>query len=195
MGPSWRDCLPPYSGAAALAAERAGATEAARRLVVRALEAGDPAERRRMAREAVVLCPGFAAVLRHLEKDADAEEAGLDEGGRARPEAEATHAPGLLGPIAAVEPDWGREIGRVSPRHFGHNTVWVRDGLGVWDSSRTPPGPVEAVVRLIEDLKPGVLRFPGGTRAMRYHFAGAIGPPAGRAPQCDTFTGMTDPAG
>ncbi len=72
MGPTWRDCLPPYPGAAALAAGGAGAPEAARRLVARALEAGDPGERRRLGREAVALRPEFAGVLRHLEEDAGA---------------------------------------------------------------------------------------------------------------------------
>ncbi|MBZ0235560.1 MAG: hypothetical protein K8M05_24735, partial [Deltaproteobacteria bacterium] len=35
-------------------------------------------------------------------------------------------------------------------------------------------------------------RFAGGTRALRWHFAGTLGPAAARQPQCDTFTGMPD---
>src|SRR5262249_8409207 len=52
--------------------------------------------------------------------------------------------------------------------------------------------PNAQTMALVADLHPGVLRFPGGTRAMRYHFAEAIGPAAGRTPQCDPFTGATD---
>ena len=46
---------------------------------------------------------------------------------------------------------------------------------------------------LVTQLQPGVLRFPGGSRAMLYHFDETIGPyAADRKPQCDTFTGETD---
>ena len=98
----------------------------------------------------------------------------------------------LTSPMDTIRPDWDGDLGPVSPLHFGHNTVWVRDGLGVWDASASPPGPDPAVIGLVAGLRPGVLRFPGGTRAMRYHFAGAIGPLARRKGQCDTFTGKTD---
>jgi hypothetical protein len=91
-----------------------------------------------------------------------------------------------------VRPDWGGDLGTVSPLHFGHNTVWVRNGLGIWDVSAKPPRPHAAVLALVKGLRPGVLRFPGGTRAMRYHFAEAIGPLAGRKDQCDTFTGLEE---
>lgn len=48
------------------------------------------------------------------------------------------------------------------------------------------------VLALVRDLHVGALRFPGGTRAMRYRFEEAIGPYAQRKPQCDAFTGATD---
>jgi hypothetical protein len=81
-------------------------------------------------------------------------------------------------------------IGPVSRRVFGHNSVWSRGGLGVWDDARRDLKP--DVVALVKELGPGVLRFPGGTRAMRYHFDAAIGPYAERMPQCDAFTGKVD---
>jgi len=105
-----------------------------------------------------------------------------------------THSPTVAEAVAAlgnqgsVTPDWSNPRGPVSPLHFGHNTVWVRGGLGIWDEVNGAPDP--EVLRLVRALKPGVLRFPGGTRAMRYHFDGAIG--ANRSPQCDTVTGQLD---
>jgi hypothetical protein len=86
--------------------------------------------------------------------------------------------------------DWNEVLAAVGPRLFGHNAVWSRGGLGVWDEQARVVRPdVEALVRA---LRPGMLRWPGGTRAMRYHFDEAIGPVADRKPQCDTFTGELD---
>jgi hypothetical protein len=98
-----------------------------------------------------------------------------------------------LRPAGAVTPDWSQTLGPVTPRSFGHNTVWVRGGLGLWDEATETFHP--EVVDLVRALRPGVLRFPGGTRAMLYHFAGAIGPRQSRTPQCDPYTGEFDPTG
>jgi Alpha-L-arabinofuranosidase 1 domain len=96
------------------------------------------------------------------------------------------------GPSApALDIDWDTVLAPVSPRVVGHNAVWARGGLGLWDDAQRA---VRAdVAALVDDLHPGVLRFPGGTRAMTYHFDETIGPIADRKPQCDTFTGMLDP--
>lgn len=102
---------------------------------------------------------------------------------------------GMLAGCAApagtpVTIDWDHPIGDVSPRYLGHNAVWSRDGLGLWDPAADAVRPdVQAIV---EPLHPGVLRFPGGTRAMLYRFEETIGPVAGRRPQCDPFTGKLD---
>ena len=89
-----------------------------------------------------------------------------------------------------MSPAWTSPAARVSRLVLGHNTVWSRGGLGLWDdAAHAPSAPVLALVR---DLHPGILRFPGGTRAMRYHFAEAIGPLGARVPQCDSFVGATD---
>ena len=90
----------------------------------------------------------------------------------------------------AVTPDWSQTLAPVGPNVVGHNAVWSRGGLGLWDETAAAPN--AQVISLVADLQPGVLRFPGGTRAMRYHFDQAIGPVAQRTPQCDPFTGMTD---
>jgi hypothetical protein len=84
--------------------------------------------------------------------------------------------------------DWGTPGRSVSPLQFGHNAVWVRGGLGLWDEPGDAPDP--SALDLVAAIRPGVLRFPGGTRAMRYHFAQAVGDV--RTPQCDTFTGEPD---
>jgi hypothetical protein len=91
----------------------------------------------------------------------------------------------------AVTPSWGSAVTTpILPQHFGHNTIWSRDGLGLWDPMAAAPR--ADVLPLVEALHPGALRFPGGTRAMRYHFDEAVGPASQRKPQCDAFTGTTD---
>ncbi|HEX8794371.1 MAG TPA: hypothetical protein VF765_25680, partial [Polyangiaceae bacterium] len=92
---------------------------------------------------------------------------------------------------ALVSPAWYAPTGAAIVAHdFGHNTIWSRNGLGLW--APDAGGPASAVLPLVETLHPGALRFPGGTRAMRYHFDEAIGPVSQRQPQCDVFTGTTD---
>lgn len=85
---------------------------------------------------------------------------------------------------------WNQPIATVGPRLLGENAVWSRGGLGLWDEARGAVRP--DVDALVTDLHPGMLRFPGGTRAMIYHFDETIGPVADRKPQCDTFTGQLD---
>lgn len=85
---------------------------------------------------------------------------------------------------------WDQPIGTVGPKLLGHNAVWSRGGLGIWDdSAHAVRADVDA---LVTELHPGILRFPGGSRAMLYHFDETIGPYAARKPQCDTFTGQLD---
>lgn len=96
-------------------------------------------------------------------------------------------------PLVTVTPAWTETLGPVRPGVLGHNTVWSRGGLGLWDDAAGAPH--AGVEQLVTDLHPGVLRFPGGTRAMRYHFAQAVGPLAQRTPQCDAFNGMRDATG
>lgn len=89
-----------------------------------------------------------------------------------------------------LEPHWDNAIGDLSPRLLGHNTVWSRGGLGLWDETAKTVKP--DVEPLVTALSPGMLRFPGGTRAMVYHFDETIGPYADRKPQCDSFLGEFD---
>jgi hypothetical protein len=199
----WRDCLPPYPDQQSRigpGGHPPAGFEPARRLLAAALAAADPAEQLRLGREAVALCPDLAGHYLALRDHVRAlhpsavpgPPPGADPGG---PDAAPASPLAAAAPLDTVRPDWDGDLGPVSPLHFGQNAVWVRDGLGLWDGSATPPGPDAAVLGLVAGLRPGVLRFPGGTRAMRYHFAGAIGPLAARTPQCDTFTGRADPTG
>ena len=88
----------------------------------------------------------------------------------------------------ALAPDWSAHGVAISRDVFGHNTVWAQDGLGLW----YPGGPSldPTAFSEAEALGPGLLRFPGGTRAMRYHFEQARG--TMRTPQCDPFRGVLD---
>jgi hypothetical protein len=94
-------------------------------------------------------------------------------------------------PPHTLAPAWDSPVPKaIRPQHFGHNAVWSRGGLGIWDEAARAPS--SEMLALLHDLHPGALRFPGGTRAMRYHFDGAIGAYDARTPQCDVFTGATD---
>ncbi|MGZ3429550.1 MAG: hypothetical protein ACXVCV_23025, partial [Polyangia bacterium] len=91
----------------------------------------------------------------------------------------------------ALDPAWSSAGVPVSRDLYGHNTVWSQGGLGLWDDAQQAPS--ATALQEIEVLLPGVLRFPGGTRAMRYHFDQARGPT--RTPQCDPFKGTLDATG
>jgi hypothetical protein len=93
-------------------------------------------------------------------------------------------------PRVGLEAHWDQPIGEVGPQLLGHNAVWSRGGLGIWDDTAHAVRP--EVDALVTQLHPGVLRFPGGSRAMLYHFDETIGAYADRKPQCDTFTGALD---
>ena len=95
--------------------------------------------------------------------------------------------------VVKLSPLWSDAGKPFTRRALGHNAVWSRGGLGLWDESRGAPR--ADVLSLVKALSPAVLRFPGGTRAMRYHFDEAIGPKAARRPQCDPFKGTTDATG
>jgi hypothetical protein len=186
---------------ALLAGDRSTAFVQACVLMKQAIEAPEADQQLELGRQALAFSPDLAdlyvelvelvrarreAVARHLKGAVDPQVAFGTP---------ATTAEALAGPrpLGTVTPDWTRALGPVTSRHFGHNAVWVRGGLGLWDEARRVPDP--EVLGRVTALKPGVLRFPGGTRAMRYHFDEAIGPPAGRRAQCDPFTGGRDATG
>lgn len=91
-------------------------------------------------------------------------------------------------PAITLAPAWTSAGVPIADDVFGHNTVWAEGGLGIWNDA-TDMANGDALMS-ISQLAPRLLRFPGGTRAMRYHFAQAIGD--ARTPQCDPFRGATD---
>jgi hypothetical protein len=98
---------------------------------------------------------------------------------------------GGAGADVIVAPDWAGERMAVPGTVRGHNTVWSRGGLGIWDDE---VGAIdEAAWPHVEALAPGALRFPGGTRGLRWHFGGTLGD--ARTAQCDAFTGELDATG
>jgi hypothetical protein len=88
-----------------------------------------------------------------------------------------------------LEPRWAEPGEAISPLLFGHNAVWCRGGLGVWDDATRNFR--QSALDAVRALSPGIVRFPGGTRAMAWHFAETIG--SERKPQYDPFRGVRDP--
>ena len=144
-------------------------------LLKEAIESQDAGRKRELGRQAVALHVELAGLHERLVEAAAVEAAAPAAALEVRSAGE-------------VVPAWGQPGRPVSPLHFGHNAVWVRGGLGLWDEAADRPDP--DAFRLVSALRPGVLRFPAGTRAMRYHFAQAVG--EHRIPQCDTFSGQPD---
>jgi len=102
----------------------------------------------------------------------------------------------LLGNVAQAQSlnfKWAQSPLELKAEFYGHNTVFVRGGLGVWDEGENKIKP--EVNKLVQDLSPGVLRFPGGTRAMLYRFWESIGPKLQRRSQCDPFSSEFDSTG
>lgn len=75
----------------------------------------------------------------------------------------------------------------VSPRLFGANALWIDGGVGLVRRGTGESDP--ATVAAVRDLGVGLIRFPGGTQAHRYHFMDGIGPLASRKPGVDVFSG------
>ena len=92
----------------------------------------------------------------------------------------------------ALEPPWASGGVAVSPTSSGTTRCGREGGLGLWDDGARALG--AAAVAGDGALTPGLLRFPGGTRAMRYRFADARGGRRAR-PQCDPFKGTFDATG
>jgi hypothetical protein len=92
--------------------------------------------------------------------------------------------------VYALRPRWD-EPGRAwRGELLGHNTVWCRGGLGAWDEREREVNP--EVLEATRAMRPGALRLPGGTRAMRWRFDETLGPVDARRAQCDPFRGVWD---
>jgi hypothetical protein len=86
---------------------------------------------------------------------------------------------------ATVTVEADQVIRPVPPFWLGHNVEWVWKGQGLFqeDGSGAKPG----VVELIKTLKPGLIRYPGGSLANTFRWADSIGPLAQRKPVTNFF--------
>lgn len=84
----------------------------------------------------------------------------------------------------------GEPVGRIGPGLFGHNLEHLADCIypGLWRG-----GLREDVVAAIAQLRPSVLRWPGGCFADHYHWLDGIGPQHQRPVRRNWHWGGTEP--
>ena len=75
---------------------------------------------------------------------------------------------------ADITIDAGKTIRTIPATVYGTNVEWIFDGQGLWSA---PANSLDSEgVRLVKDLGPTVLRFPGGVFSDTYHWRDGIGP-------------------
>lgn len=79
-----------------------------------------------------------------------------------------------------------QKLRTVPPLLFGHNMEWVWGGQGLFKQDGT--GAVDGLVPLVRQLRPALIRYPGGSLANTFRFADSIGPRAGRKSVANFFT-------
>lgn len=75
---------------------------------------------------------------------------------------------------AAISVDFARDVRPIPRELYGANLEWVWDGNGLIDPEKNAPRP--QIMDLIRDLRPSLLRFPGGIFANHYHWKDGTGP-------------------
>lgn len=75
---------------------------------------------------------------------------------------------------ASIRIDASKARRKIPESLYGMNLVWVWDGEGLWDDKKKALN--EDIVRLTQELRPTLLRFPGGTFSDFYHWRDGIGP-------------------
>jgi alpha-N-arabinofuranosidase len=83
-------------------------------------------------------------------------------------------SPALIDTNASIRIDASKTIRKIPESLYGTNLVWIWDGEGLWDDKKNALN--EDIVRLAQELRPTLLRFPGGTFADFYHWRDGIGP-------------------
>lgn len=111
-------------------------------------------------------------------------------GGKAAKTAEWKPRPGILdffkGPQRAIlRLDAEKTLGEIDPRIYGHFIEHLERCIysGIW--TENGENLREDVLRLIQPLKPSVIRYPGGNFASGYHWEDGIGPKAFRPARFD----------
>ena len=95
--------------------------------------------------------------------------------------------------------DFAETVGRVSHRLYGlgfeHVGASVYGGAFVGENSSTPneQGWRSDVLRLARSLRPGLLRWPGGSFAQTYHWRDGVGPLADRPRRFDYYWAKPEP--
>lgn len=102
----------------------------------------------------------------------------------AAPDAQAA-APASPGAGAAfqarVKVDVAKRLRTIPRDLYGVNIEWWRNANGLWDTARDGPDP--ELVRLTRELRPSLIRFPGGFLGDTYDWRTGVGPRSGRKPQ------------
>ena len=93
---------------------------------------------------------------------------------------ESAAAAGSTTPDALIYVDATHSSGTVAKSTLGHNVLWQQGGLGLMDESTGQFYP-NVIDQLTNVIKPGSMRYPGGTTAEVFHWQRAIGPLAGRS--------------
>jgi alpha-N-arabinofuranosidase len=99
--------------------------------------------------------------------------------------------------VASISVDFGETVGRVSARLYGvgfeHLGASVYGGFWVGDAANTTAGWRDDVLALARQLRPGLVRWPGGNFAQHYHWRDGVGPREGRPSAFDYFWAKPEP--
>lgn len=82
-------------------------------------------------------------------------------------------APAPASSRVEISVDAQRVVRQIPPTIFGSNAEWIFDGQGLWSSGRKALD--SDALRLVGELSPSVIRFPGGVFADYYHWRDGIG--------------------
>ncbi len=72
-----------------------------------------------------------------------------------------------------VNVDVSKNIKTINKNIFGFNLEWIEDGNFIWDASEEKPN--KAIFRSVSELRPSILRFPGGVFSDFYHWNSGVG--------------------
>jgi alpha-N-arabinofuranosidase len=99
--------------------------------------------------------------------------------------------------VASISVDFGDTVGRITPRLYGlgfeHLGASVYGGFWRGDAENTTAGWRDDVLHLARQLRPGLLRWPGGNFAQHYHWRDGVGPRESRPTGFDYFWAKPEP--
>jgi alpha-N-arabinofuranosidase len=99
--------------------------------------------------------------------------------------------------VASISVDFADSVGRVTPRLYGlgfeHVGAGVYGGLWTGEAEGTTAGWRDDVLQLARQLRPGLLRWPGGNFAQHYRWRDGVGPRESRRSSFDYFWAKPEP--